>query len=125
VDHATKLGYALMYKNNTLRSAADSLTRLPYVAEQPIENSQTENGSEFAWEFERATGKLGIERYVFRIKNPNDNPDIERFSETLEYEWLYNFNLSLDPEQLKPRSTEWPIEYNFNQPHQSLLISLP
>ena len=42
------------------------------------------------------------------------------FHATLEYEWLYNSNLSLDPEELNPRLTEWLIEYNFNRPHQSL-----
>ena len=34
--------------------------------------------------------------------------------------WLYNSNLSLDPEELNPGLTEWLIEYNFNRPHQSL-----
>jgi len=81
---------------------------------------QTDNGSEFALEFEGATTKLGIQRYFSRVKTPKDNPEIERFNQTLEYEWLYNFNLSFDPEELNPRLTEWLIEYNFNRPHQSL-----
>ena len=34
--------------------------------------------------------------------------------------WLYNFNLSLDTEELNPGLTEWLIEYNFTRPHQSL-----
>lgn len=38
----------------------------------------------------------------------------------MEYEWLYNFDLSLDPEELDPGLTEWLIQYNFNRPHQSL-----
>ena len=82
--------------------------------------NRTDNRSEFAWEFERATAELGIQRYFSMVKTPEDNPEIERFNETLEYEWLYNFNLSLDPEELNPRLTEWLIEYNFNRPHQSL-----
>jgi transposase InsO family protein len=45
---------------------------------------------------------------------------MERFDETLEYERLYNFNLSLDAEELSRRPTERLIEYNFNRPHQSL-----
>ncbi len=65
-------------------------------------------------------GFLGIQRYFSRVKTPRDNPEIERFNQTLEYEWLYNFNLSLDPEELNHRLTEWLIEYNFNRPHQSL-----
>jgi transposase InsO family protein len=120
VKDATKLGYARMYKNKSSRSAADFLYRLRYLVNQPIENLQTDNGSEFAWEFERATAKLGIQRYFSRVKTPKDNSEIERFNQTLEYEWLYNFNLCLDPEELNPGLTEWLIEYNFNRPHQSL-----
>jgi len=39
--------------------------------------------------------------------------------------WLYNSNLSLDPEELNPRLTEWLVEYNFNRPHQSLAYLTP
>ena len=86
----------------------------------PTYREQTDKGSEFAWEFERATAKLGIQRYFSRVKTPKDNSEIERFNQTLEYEWLYNSNLSLDTEELNPRLTEWLIEYNFNRPHQTL-----
>ena len=109
-----------MYENKSSRSASDSLYRLRYLVGQPIENLQTDNGSEFAREFERASAKLGIQRYFSRVKTPKDNPEIERFNQTLEYEWLYDSNLSLDPEEFNPRLTEWLIEYNFNRPHQSL-----
>jgi transposase InsO family protein len=120
VDHTSKLGYARMYKNKSSRVATDFLYRLRYLINQPIENLQTDNGSEFALEFERATNKFGIQRYFSRVKTPKDNSEIERFNQTLEYEWLYDSNLSLDPEELNPRLTEWLIEYNFNRPHQSL-----
>jgi len=43
----------------------------------------------------------------FRI--PKDNSEIKRFNQTLEYEWLYNSNLSLDPEEFNPRLTEWLV----------------
>jgi transposase InsO family protein len=120
VDHTTKLGYARMYTNKSSRSATDFLYRLRYLVGQPIENLQTDNGSEFAWEFEKASAKLSIQRYFSRVKTPKDNSEVERFNQTLEYEWLYNSNLSLDPEELNPRLSEWLIEYNFNRPHQSL-----
>ena len=125
VDHATKLGYARMYKNKSSRVATDFLYRLRYLVNQPIENLQTDNGSEFALEFERATTKLSIQRYFSRVRTPKDNSEIERFNQTPEYEWLYNFNLSLDPEELNPRLTEWLVEYNFNRPHQSLAYLAP
>jgi transposase InsO family protein len=119
VDHATKLGYARMYKNDSSRSAADFLYRLHYLVGQSIENLQTDNGSEFALEFERATTKLSIQRYFSRVKPLKDNPEIERFNQTLEYEWLYNFILSLDREELNPGPTEWLTECSFNRPLQS------
>jgi len=120
VDHTTKLGYARMYKNKSSRVATDFLYRLKYLINQPIKNLQTDNGSEFALEFEKATVKLGIQRYFSRVRTPKDNPEAERFNQTLEYEWLYDSNLTLDPVELNPRLTEWLIEYNFNRPHETL-----
>jgi transposase InsO family protein len=125
VDHATRLGYARMYRNKRSRSAAEFLYRLRYLVNQPIENFQTDNGSKFALEFERATAKLGIHRYFSSVKTPKDNPKIERFNETLEYELLYNFNLSLGPQELNPRLNQWLIEYNFIRLHKSLAYLTP
>ena len=90
-----------------MRKSASSYS--DFIGENPLCptcREQTDNGSEFALEFEKATAKLSIQRYFSRVKTPKDNPEIERFNETLEYEWLYNFNLSLDPEELNPRLTE-------------------
>jgi hypothetical protein len=72
VDHATKLGYARMYKNKSSRAATDFLYRLRYLVNQPIQNLQTDNGSEFALEFERAPTKLKIQRYSSRVKTPKE-----------------------------------------------------
>jgi transposase InsO family protein len=83
VDHVSKLGYARMYKNKSSRSAADFLHRLRYLVNHPIVNLQTDNGSECAWKFERAAAKLDIQRYFSRVKTPKDNPETERFNETL------------------------------------------
>jgi hypothetical protein len=86
VDHATKLGYDEMYKNESSRSPTDFLCRLRYLVNHPVENLQTGNGGGFNWEFERATVKSGIQRYFSRVETVKDNPEIERFNETSEYE---------------------------------------
>lgn len=86
IDHASKLGYARMYKTKSSKSAADFLYRLQYLVSQPIVNLQTDNGSEFANYFEEASSKLGIHRYFSGVKTPKDNPEVERFNETLKYE---------------------------------------
>jgi len=59
------------------------------VQESPLSRlagNRTDNGSELAWEFGIATATLGVQRYFSRVKTPKDNPEIERFNETLEYE---------------------------------------
>jgi hypothetical protein len=120
VDHASKLGYARMYKTKSSKIAADFLYRLNYLVQHQMENIQTDNGSEFENYFERAVKKLNIDRYFSRVKTPKDNPEIERFNQTLEYEWMYDGNLDLDCDTFNTNLTSWLIEYNFNRPHQSL-----
>ena len=83
MDHVSELGFARMYKNKSSRSAADFLYRLRYLVNHPIVNLKTDNGSECAWKFERATAKLDIQSYFSRVKTPKDNPETERFNETL------------------------------------------
>lgn len=39
--------------------------------------------------------------------------------------WLYDCNLSSDPEQPNPRLIEWLIEYKLDRPHQSLSYLTP
>ncbi|HEO63838.1 MAG TPA: transposase, partial [Candidatus Omnitrophica bacterium] len=93
---------------------------MQYTINQPIENIQTENGSEFAYYFEQRANKLKIDRYFSGVKTPKDNPEAERFNQTLKYEWLYDSNLDLDCDRFNRKLTEWLIEYNFNRPHETL-----
>ena len=120
VDHASKLGYARMYKTKSSKAAADFLHRLQYLVQQRIENTQMDNGSEFAHLFVKAADRLGINRFYSRVRTPKDNPEVERFNETLEYEWLYNGNLTTNCSELNQGLTNWLIEYNFNRPHETL-----
>jgi|GEM_PF-3705061 len=109
-----------MYKNRNSMAAPDFLYRLQYVIDHPIENLQRDFGSEFAHYFERAASKLNIERYLSRVRTPEDNPEVERFHETLEQEWLYEGNLILDCVEFSKDLTRWLIECNFNRPHKAL-----
>lgn len=125
VDHAGKFAFARMYKNKSSASAADFLHRLKYAINQPILNLQTDNGSEFAGSFEKAVRGLEIERYFSRVKTPKDNPEVERFNQTLEREWLYDGNFELDCGRFNKRLTKWIIEYNFVRPHETLNYLTP
>ena len=44
------------------------LYRLRYLINEPTGNLETDNGNEFALEFERAANKLGIQKYFSSVR---------------------------------------------------------
>ncbi len=120
IDRFGKIAYARVYKNHSSYSAADFLKRLHYLLDKQIVNIQTDNGSEFAKDFERACDKLSIAHYFSRTRTPKDNAVIERFNRTLQEEWLNHGNFYADIDVFNSKLTEWLIEYNFHRRHRSL-----
>ena len=81
--------------------------------------------SEFAHYFEKAASRVNIARYFSRVRTPENNPEVERFHQSLEYEWLYDGNLIQDCDLFNKQLTEWLLEYNFNRPHETLYYLTP
>lgn len=125
VDHEGKFGYARMYTTKSSRSAKDFLYRLRYVINAPILNIQTDNGSEFYYEFEDALQAMATLHWFSRPRTPKDNPMVERFNETLEYEWLNDGHFTPNVSKFNQALTEWLVEYNFVRPHQALAYQTP
>jgi len=125
IDHHGKIAYARSYKNKSSRSAKDFLYRLHYLIDAKIANIQTDNGSEFYLEFEQALKELNILHWFSRPKTPKDNSIVERFNQTLEYEWLYDGNFTTDCNKLNCALTKWLVEYNFHRPHEKLDYKTP
>jgi transposase InsO family protein len=120
VDSASRLAFTRMYTTHSSRVAADFLRRLHALVDGRIENVQTDNGSEFHGEFEKACGNLGIAHYWSRVRTPKDNGQNERFNRTLSEEFIQMGNAVVDPAEFNRRLTEWLVEYNFRRPHQAL-----
>jgi len=114
-----------MYQSKHSKNAADFLKRMRYLLEGKIENIQTDNGSEFAKDFQLAIEQLNLTSYFSRPKTPTDNPFDERFNRTLREEFIQLGNLTADCDIFNQRLTEWLIEYNFKRPHQSLGYETP
>lgn len=120
IDKHTKVAYAKMYSTHSSYNARDFFYRLHYLLDGKIENIQTDNGSEFQKYFEQGCQKLKINRYYSRVKNPKDNPDIERFNRTIQEEFVNMGNITDNVTLFNERLTEWLIHYNFQRPHQTL-----
>ena len=125
IDHHGKIGYARMYSTKSSRSAKDFLFRLNYLINAQIANVQTDHGSEFFKEFEEALDILEIQHWFSRVKIPQDNSIVERFNQTLEYEWLYDGHFAPDVKRFNKNLTEWLKEYNFKRPHETLDYQTP
>lgn len=125
IDKFSKVGFARMYKNRSSYNARDFLQRLMYLTDSKIKRIGHDNGSEFSGYFKQACAKLGIEQYYNRNHTPKDNPDNERFNQTLEYEFIKLGNFTTDIDEFNRNLTEWLIEYNFVRPHETLNYETP
>lgn len=120
IDVYSKIAFARMYRSKHSRHTADFLKRMHYLLDGKIENIHTDNGSEFAKDFNTAAEILKLPHYFSRPKTPTDNPVDERFNRTLREEFIQLGNLTADCDRFNQKLTEWLVEYNFRRPHQSL-----
>lgn len=126
IESKTKLGYVRAYVRGSSRQAKDFLERLVYLTGSDIKIIHSDNGSEFAGEFERACNQLAIQQIYNRVRTPTDNPAIERFNWTVQDEWLSMSEVGLDdPQEANRDLTKWLIEYNSVRPHQALDYQTP
>lgn len=125
IDKFSKVGFARMYKSKSSYNARDFLQRLMYLTDNKIKRIGHDNGSEFSGYFKQACAKLGIEQYYSRNHTPKDNPDNERFNQTLEYEFIKLGNFTTNIDKFNRNLTEWLIEYNFVRPHETLNYETP
>jgi|ERR1035437_651361 transposase InsO family protein/transposase-like protein len=126
VEDITKIAFAQVYKTNTSGFSEDFLKRLMYLTEGKINIMHQDNGSEFQGAFERACQTLGIIQIYSRPYTPKDNPSLERFNSTIQYEWLKYSKIGLDDIQEANKDlTKWLIKYNSYRPHQALDYKTP
>jgi transposase InsO family protein len=125
VDKYGKVAFARGYKSKSSRNGADFLNRLYYLLDGEIPRVGHDNGTEFGKEFKQLCQKLKIEQYYSRVRTPKDNPECERFNQTLKREFINEGKFNPNPDILNRDLTEWLIEYNFQRPHEALNYQTP
>ncbi len=125
LDKYGKFAFARMYASKSTINARDFLLRLRYLLNDKVPRVGHDNGSEFGKHFKRTCEELGIEQYWSRPKTPKDNPDNERFNQTLQNEFIALGNFHSDPKIFNQKLTEWLVEYNFRRPHEALDYKTP
>ncbi len=121
LEDRTKVAFARVYKSNTSNYSQDFLKRLTYLVEGKVEIMHSDNGSEFAGDFEKACQELSIIQIYSRPHTPKDNPALERFNSTVQGEWLDFSDVGLDDiAEANEDLTTWLIKYNSYRPHEAL-----
>ncbi|MDO8573235.1 MAG: integrase core domain-containing protein [Candidatus Daviesbacteria bacterium] len=121
LEGITKIAFARVYTTNTSGYAEDFLKRLIYLVEGKVNIMHQDNGSEFKGAFERACETLGILQIYSRPYTPKDNPALERFNSTIQYEWLKYSEVGLDDIlEANIDLTTWLVKYNSYRPHETL-----
>lgn len=125
IDVYTKVAYAKMTTSHSSRASGVFLKEFCELYNIPITNVQSDEGSEFKKDFEKACKELKIEHYYSRVKTPQDNGCDERFNRTLQEEFMQLGNFIPNVKSFNKNLREWLIEYNFKRPHQSLEYDTP
>jgi transposase InsO family protein len=125
IDEFTKIAFARMYASKNSASASDFLLRINYLLDWKIANAHQDNGSEFQRYFKDLCQRLNIKQYYSRPRTPKDNPSLERFNQTLQYEWLNDGHFTTDINLFNANLKDFIIEYNFKRPHESLNYLTP
>lgn len=124
VDTFSRLGFIHVSSGISSRAGAEFLTLLREYLPFDVKAVQTDNGSEYAKDFERALEREAIEHYFTYPNCPKQNARVERMIQTSRDE-LWNFREGYSVKELNEIAGEWVESYNGYRPHQSLGYKTP
>ena len=127
VEVERKFAFAGAYTSHSSASASDFLRRVVDVCPFPIDELQTDNGSEFAKYFEEACILLGLTHFNTHVRSPKENAFIERFNRTISEDFIM-LNRPLlrdDVHAFNLKLVDWLLWYNTKRPHESLGMVSP
>lgn len=127
IDTEKRTAFAACYTNHGSLSASDFLIKCQAVLPDCPKAVQTDNGSEFALHFDRASKQLKFERFHTYPRSPKMNAHVERFNRTLNEEFLrYHRALMRDDvSAFNEKLIDWLLWYNGERPHHSLGLLSP
>lgn len=118
IDCKTRIKFAKCYPSLSSKTATCFLFETQKFLPFPIQNIQTDNGSEFLKYFHQAL--VEIKHYFSYPHCPKDNCFVERVIQTDKYEFYLNGNLYTEINLQNEKLAKWNYIYNYLRPHQAL-----
>ena len=125
LDHATRLAMAWAYRTHSSREARDLLWRMQLLLGMPIVRVLTDNGSEFAAQYDQCCTAIGITHCWTYPRSPEMNGHTERFNRTLQEEGRLPLVLDVPLQTWNASIAHYICEYNCYRPHQALGYKRP
>ena len=123
IDCKTRIKYARCYSSISSFSGKLFLEEVQLFFSFPVQNIQTDNGSEYLRHFHQALKEIKEEQiphYFSYPHCPKDNCFVERVIQTDKYEFYLNGNLYSEIALQNEKLAKWNYIYNYLRPHQSL-----
>lgn len=126
IDSKSRYGFVYGYKTISSASGRDFIRKVKAYFPFPIKAINTDNGSEYLLEFHREVTSWGVPHYFTDPYCPKQNGRVERFHQTVEYEYFnYQEDLVDDLEMINLHCMRFNTKYNTKRFHRSLGYQTP
>lgn len=125
IDCKSRFGYIYAYSTISSKSAQEFIKRVREYFPFPIQAVNTDNGSEYLLNFHKEVKRWGIPHFFSNPHCPKQNGRVERFHQTVEYEYLNYQDLYPGLELLREQCLLFNEKYNYKRYHRSLGYKKP
>lgn len=119
IDCFSRMSFSKVFSSNSSKNAQGFLCDLLDYFPFPPVAIQTDNGSEYMGNFDKALEERGITHYFSHPGCPKENSRAERKIQTTASE-LWSYRVGYDIKEINEIIEEWNETYNDIRPHQSL-----
>jgi len=123
-DCFTRMSFIHITRSISSSAGAKFLSRLIEYMPFPVQAVQTDNGSEYAKEFEKAMEEVRVDHYFTYPNCPKQNGRVERKIGTTQQE-LWDWRDGYSVGELNDITDDWNYTYNNVRPHQALGYKTP
>lgn len=125
IDCKSRFGFVYAYRSISSASGRDFIRKVREYFPFPIQAVNTDNGSEYLLNFHKEIEDWGIPHFFTNPHCPKQNGRVERFHQTVEYEYLNYQDLYPDLDLVRSHCMMFTIKYNTKRYHQSLGYKTP
>jgi len=126
IDVKLKVGHSKTFTGKLARYALEVFQEFQLLSPVAIHTIQTDNGSEFAGEFDQYVKRHKLKHLWTYPNCPKINSVIERYNRSLQEEWLYTYLDEIDDTaQFNKRLREYLYFYNNQRVHEGLGLKTP